>query len=130
MPRITRLIFVLPLVLATCGVAVLNGNVLCIAGAEHVAVEPEHGPGDCPEGGHHEADGDAGHCTDVSADFHLLRAGDRSTVDHTYVELPHFLAAETVGAVAWCLVDRALCRTDESPPLPRAAALRSVVMLN
>ena len=127
----TRLILVIPLALATCGAALLNGNVLCIDGVDHVALEAEHGPAGCPEAGHEEPDADGGHCTDVSADFHLLRAGERSSVDTTSVELPNFLAFEPsvtrVSVVGAAAVDRAA----ESPPsAAHTAVLKSVVLLN
>ena len=88
-----RLIFVLPLVAATCFVAVLNGNVLCMAGGDHIAVESAH-RGHCAaaagEAGHDEAAPHGDECSDVSANLDLLRAGNRSAVEtHTlFAPLP------------------------------------------
>lgn len=130
MPRLVRLILVLPLALATCLAGVLNGNVLCIAGGHHVAVEPEHAPGECPDSSHDEQGDDAGHCTDVSAEFQLLRSGDRTAVDTAAVELPQFLVPSPSAALAMSQRGAAAAFVAASPPSPELDSLASIVLVN
>jgi hypothetical protein len=85
MNRFSRCIYVLPLIAATCAVAILNGGVLCMAGADHVAVEAKHDAGCCSgpreSAGHDDDDPHRGGCSDVSAELDLLRADARTSID-------------------------------------------------
>ena len=103
--------FVVPLVAATCFVAVLNGSVLCIAGGDHVAVEAAHEE-DCCTAARDDAGRDrpapqGGDCSDVSADLDLQREWNRNGDDTVVVSAPWPWAGEEPSL-----------RSDHSPFLP------------
>ena len=132
--RPTRLMFVLPLVAAAAFVAVLNGNVLCMAGAGHVAVEAPHDAGGCAAAGecegHGERESHGGGCSDVSADLDLLKAGSRSSVDTDAPAVPSPLAAVAPVAASAALAGLPLVHST-SPPLStrQSASLETVVLI-
>ena len=118
MPHFYRTIFVVPLIVTTCAVAVLNGGVLCMAGGDHFAVEAKHEPGGCHDGesptGHDHADPHDEPCSDVAAELDLLRAGSRSTVD----------AGSLVAPCLWAVVPSGQClmRFAVAPPVGSTSA--------
>ena len=128
------LIFVVPLVMATCAVAVLNGNVVCIAGGEHVAVEARH-DGDC----HHAGEGHqeqehrpvSKSCSDVSADFDLSRAADRTdAVDPPTVQTPHLWDSASPATAAFAPAASYLPRSTAAPPAgDRTAPGRTIILI-
>ena len=135
MQKVRRFMFVPPLVVATCAVALLNGNVLCMAGGDHIAVEAKHDPGRCtesePASDPHPCHGDEspGGCSDVSADLDLSKSGNRSSLDSAseltygwFVTVPSPASAAPASA---SFVRGGLA----PPPAAAAASLRSIVLI-
>lgn len=125
--------FVLPLVAATAFVAALNGNVLCMEGAGHVAVEAPHDAGGCvaaDEGeGHGERESHGGECSDVSADLDLLKAGSRSSVE-IYTPAPYSpWAGATPAAGPAALANLPFVHSTSPPPTRQTVPLESVVLV-
>jgi hypothetical protein len=126
--------FVLPLIAATCFVAALNGNVLCIADGDHFAVEAAHKDACCPasadESGHGEPMPDGGRCSDVSADLDLLRSAGRTDMDTTSLSLPCLWATLVPGAGSADPSRRFLARSaDAPPPSERERFVDSVILI-
>ena len=133
MPHLSRIVFVPPLIAVTFVVAVLNGNVLCMAGGDHVAVEARH-DGDChdsdpcpaEDGPSPASEG----CDDVTADFDLSREGERDGVDASAAPVPHVWG--TVFTSAAIIVNPAVLSpraTAAPPPRGRASPVRTVVLV-
>lgn len=135
MRSFARLMFVLPLVMATAAVAILNGNVLCIAGDQHMAVEARH-EGGCAVGysvshdGEHADPPAPGSCSDVSADFDLSRAGERSDAGGFAAGFPFALATNLAAPAAVAPEALHLPRSTAAPPgaVP-ATPLRSFILI-
>ena len=132
MPRTARFIFVLPLIATTCFVAILNGNVLCMAAGEHLAVEARHDGGcrdvePCPADGGHVPAPDP--CSDVSADFELSRDGNGAAADVSTEGLPPLWAPRLPHTSAAGPSALLLPRGTAAPPAARAgASLRTVIL--
>jgi hypothetical protein len=147
MRRLPRVILVLATALAAFAAASLQDKVLCYSDCgRHIAFEPPHAGGGCPAGhdghdhaashvepetSHSEAPApDSDDCTDVTADFPVIRELTGSSIDVERAELPLSPSAVPTNVVSSTpvAVSTRPDRTHGPPPLA-LACLRTIVLL-
>jgi hypothetical protein len=134
---VPRAILVLVTAIAAFAASLLQDNVLCYSACgQHVAFEAPHADGGCASGheGHEhpapEPDPEAKECTDVSADFPVIREASAASIDAHPVDLAIALPAVLlvhVGSPDSFSAERAI-RTH--PPAPtELGRLRTIILL-
>lgn len=135
MGRLPRAILVLFTCLAAFAATSLQGKVLCYSDCgRHFAFEAPHSDNGCPgghEGHDHPApDSESKGCTDVSADFPVIREAAKSSFDTHHAKLAALATGPVIQVVS--LADhffRTPVGVSHGPLPPGLACLRTIVLL-